>query len=126
MLSPVDLARMVGLLRVDASAAQIQQAAQEVRLRLNPHPAGQLDLNAPVYQGRRLAGVQHKYPETVLVFPRQGQTCHAFCTYCFRWPQFVGDADLRIATTDLDAVAGYLTDHPEVTSVLVTPVATRW
>jgi hypothetical protein len=27
--------------------------------------------------GRPLPGLQHKYPETVLFFPRQGQTCHA-------------------------------------------------
>ncbi|MGO4755353.1 hypothetical protein AB4212_43290 [Streptomyces sp. 2MCAF27] len=26
-----------------------------------------------------------------LVFPRHGQTCHAYCSYCFRWAQFVGD-----------------------------------
>ena len=44
--------------------------------------------------------MQHKYRETVLFFPSNGQTCHAYCTYCFRWPQFVGDADLRFASPD--------------------------
>ena len=41
-----------------------------------------------------MRGLQHKYRETVLFFPAQGQTCHAYCTYCFRWPQFVGLDDL--------------------------------
>ena len=63
---------------------------------------------------------QHKYPETVLVFPKQGQTCHAYCTYCFRWAQFVGDPDLKMATDDMTRVTAYLRQHPEVTSVLIT------
>jgi L-lysine 2,3-aminomutase len=64
-------------------------------MRLNPHPAGQLLLNAPRLHGRPLPGLQHKYQETVLFFPRQGQTCHAYCTYCFRWAQFVNEPELK-------------------------------
>lgn len=55
----------------------------EIRESLNPHPAGQKELNAP--KEEKLTGVQHKYSETVLVFPAAAQTCHAYCTYCFRW-----------------------------------------
>jgi KamA family protein len=119
MLSAPDLARMATLVGGDAPA-QVQRAAHEIRMRLNPHPAGQVELNAPTHEGRRVAGVQHKYPETVLIFPRPGQTCHAYCTYCFRWPQFVREPDLRIATDDVDAVTAYLRAHPEVTNVLIT------
>jgi L-lysine 2,3-aminomutase len=89
-------------------------------MRLNPHPAGQLLLNAPSLHGRPLPGLQHKYPETVLFFPRQGQTCHAYCSYCFRWAQFVGEPDLKMATDDVDTLVAYLGEHPEVTSVLIT------
>jgi L-lysine 2,3-aminomutase len=64
--------------------------------------------------------VQHKYPETVLVFPKQGQTCHAYCMYCFRWAQFVGEPDLKMATDDMSRVTSYLRSHREVTSVLLT------
>jgi L-lysine 2,3-aminomutase len=120
MLSAPDLARMTQLVASDARPAEIQRAAHEIRMRLNPHPAGQLDLNTPTLNGRRLPGVQHKYPETVLIFPRAGQTCHAYCTYCFRWPQFVGEPALRIATGEPDDVCGYLRTHPEVTNVLIT------
>jgi L-lysine 2,3-aminomutase len=56
----------------------------------------------------------------VLVFPKQGQTCHAYCTYCFRWAQFVDEPDLKMATDDTTRVAGYLRAHREVTSVLLT------
>ena len=65
-------------------------------------------------------GCQHKYRETVLFFPVQGQTCHAYCTYCFRWPQFVGDKDLRFAARNTDALVQYLSEHDEVTDVLIT------
>ena len=89
-------------------------------MRLNPHPAGQLALNVPEFSDEPLPGVQHKYPETLLVFPKQGQTCHAYCTYCFRWAQFVGEPDLKMATDDMSRVTSYLRSHREVTSVLVT------
>jgi L-lysine 2,3-aminomutase len=89
-------------------------------MRLNPHPAGQLALNVPELGDEPLPGVQHKYHETVLVFPKQGQTCHAYCTYCFRWAQFVDEPDLKMATSDIDRIIGYLRAHHEVTSVLIT------
>jgi len=90
MLGPADLTQMVGLLRRHAPPGEIREAANEIRLRLAPHPDGQLELNTPILMGQIVEGMQHKYSETLLVFPKQGQTCHAYCTYCFRWPQFVG------------------------------------
>jgi hypothetical protein len=121
MLAPSDLARMVGLVKSGASAAHVRAAANDIRRRLNPHPAGQLDLNqARLNDGAPIPGLQHKYAETLLVFPRQGQTCHAYCTYCFRWPQFIGEKDLKIATQDNVATVLYLPAHPEVTNVLIT------
>ncbi|MFC9535518.1 KamA family radical SAM protein [Streptomyces sp. NPDC056975] len=120
MLPAPDLKRMAGLIAGEAPAAEVRRAAHEIRMRLNPHPSGQLDANVPVHEGRRLEGLQHKYPETVLVFPRPGQTCHAYCTYCFRWPQFVGEPELRIATDDMASTTAYLRAHLEVNSVLVT------
>jgi KamA family protein len=120
MLRPQDFLRMVGLLRADAPTRELENAAREIRSTLNPHPAGQIELNVPRLDGEVVPGVQHKYAETVLFFPAAGQTCHAFCTYCFRWAQFVGDAELRIASRDSDSLVRYLKAHPEVRSVLIT------
>ena len=120
MLPPEDVAPIAALLARGAPEPEVQAAARAVRLRLNPHPAGQLVLNVPTFADEPLPGVQHKYPETVLVFPKQGQTCHAYCTYCFRWAQFVGEPDLKMATDDMGRVADYLAAHREVTSVLIT------
>ncbi len=120
MLPAADVQHISALLAEGAAEPEIKAAAHDVRMRLNPHPAGQLALNIPDLGDEPLPGVQHKYPETVLIFPKQGQTCHAYCAYCFRWAQFVDEPELKMATTDVDRVMHYLRQHREVTSVLIT------
>ncbi|MCC6621823.1 MAG: lysine 2,3-aminomutase [Deltaproteobacteria bacterium] len=120
MLDPADLARMIDLVRRDAPDDEVRAAARLIQARMNPHPAGQRELNVPRVDGRALPGMQHKYRETVLFFPSQGQTCHAYCTYCFRWAQFVGLDELRFASREVDGLVAYLRAHEEVSSVLVT------
>jgi L-lysine 2,3-aminomutase len=120
MLPQADVSRIAALLAGDAPAAEVRTAAHDVRMRLNPHPAGQLALNTPALDDEPLPGLQHKYPETVLLFPKQGQTCHAYCTYCFRWAQFVDEPELKMAMGDSSMLVSYLLGHPEVTGVLVT------
>jgi L-lysine 2,3-aminomutase len=120
MLAKDDLERMMALVARDAEHAEIQTAAREIQLRLNPHPAGQMQLNVPNADGEPLPGLQHKYRETVLFFPSQGQTCHAYCTYCFRWAQFVGIDDLKFATREAESLTRYVASHPEVQSILIT------
>ena len=93
---------------------------ERIRRDLNPHPAGQLTHNIPEDQGQQVQGLQHKYRETVLFFPAPGQTCHAYCTYCFRWAQFVGLQDLKFQTNESSGLVNYLKLHTEVTDVLVT------
>jgi L-lysine 2,3-aminomutase len=120
MLPQADVGRLSAALAAGAPDAEVRALAHEVRMRLNPHPAGQLALNTPELASGPLRGLQHKYPETVLFFPRQGQTCHAYCTYCFRWAQFVDEPDLKMATDDVASLVAYLREHSEVTSVLIT------
>ena len=120
MLAQGDLDRMLDLVRSDAPADQVKLTAQAIQRKLNPHPSGQVELNVPSYGGEPLRGLQHKYPETVLFFPAQGQTCHAYCTYCFRWAQFVGLDDLKFLDKEAGNLVRYLRRHPEVTDVLFT------
>jgi KamA family protein len=120
MLDPRDFRHMYDLVRRDAPEKTIQAAARAIQMKLNPHPAGQMELNVPRVNGTPLPGMQHKYRETVLFFPSQGQTCHAYCTYCFRWAQFVGIDELKFANREAEALVDYLLQHPEVHSVLFT------
>ncbi|MCU0728131.1 MAG: lysine 2,3-aminomutase [Planctomycetes bacterium] len=120
MLEPDDLARMRDLLARESPETEIDAAAHRIRVRLNPHPAGQMEYNVPHLEGVPLPGMQHKYRETVLFFPSQGQTCHAYCTYCFRWAQFTGMEELKFAHRETTMLVRYLKEHPEVTDVLFT------
>ena len=117
MISKEDFECVADLLRRDAPKEQLHAAIHEIRAGLNPHPGGQQALNVPTLDDEHLGGMQHKYHETVLFFPGQGQTCHAYCTFCFRWAQFVGDKELRFISTDGDILHRYLAEHQEVTDV---------
>jgi KamA family protein len=89
-------------------------------MRMNPHPAGQVTHNVARMNDAPLRGVQHKYKETVLFFPSRGQTCHAYCTFCFRWPQFVTMDEMKFEARESDVLVAYLKNHPDVTDVLIT------
>jgi KamA family protein len=118
LLAPHHFDRIAKLAAAGMDACIIDRAVEKIRRSLNPHPAGQLECNIPELDGRKINGIQHKYRETMLVFPAQGQTCHAYCTSCFRWPQFTGMSDYKMALKEADVCAEYLRRHPEITDVL--------
>lgn len=119
MLSPEHFDKIEwGLENLDKEA--YKQLVHEIRLSLNPHPAGQKQLNIPMLGEEELQGVQHKYHNIALFFPSSGQTCHAYCTFCFRWPQFVNEAEFKIQAKEVDPLLQYLKDHPEIDEILIT------
>lgn len=120
MLLPHHYEAVATLMQRGADRTTIKAEADRIRRELNPHPAGQMLHNVPIYEGERLEGTQHKYQQTVLFFPSQGQTCHAYCTFCFRWPQFVGMSELKFATREIELLVDYLREQPQVTDVLFT------
>jgi len=112
---------MASVLKDNPDRKEIQETANKIRLELNPHPAGQMELNVPMLKdGTKLFGMQHKYKETTLFFPSQGQTCHAYCSFCFRWPQFVGMDEMKFAMKEGDDLAQYVKEHPEISDILFT------
>ncbi|MBN2239680.1 MAG: hypothetical protein JW712_07890 [Dehalococcoidales bacterium] len=120
MLSPDWYEKIAGLENKGETEDEINRIITEIRLEMNPHPAGQIEHNVPILGEEKLYGMQHKYKETILFFPSQGQTCHAYCTFCFRWPQFIGMDELKFATNETDLLLRYITEHPEITDVLFT------
>lgn len=119
MLSEEHYTIVANLLECGASKEELNSAITAIRMELNPNPANQDD-NVPIIDGVRLKGVQHKYNETVLFFPTQGQTCHAYCTFCFRWSQFSGISGLKFAMKESDLLLKYLRQNRQVTDVLFT------
>ncbi len=120
MLTDDQFERMAELLRSNASKSEIKEVADNIRLELNPHPAAQMTMNVPMMEDNPVPGIQHKYRETVLIFPSSGQTCHAYCTFCFRWAQFVGMNDLHFATDESKRFQDYIKKHKNITDILVT------
>ena len=118
MLQPLHYETIDQLLKGGVDKETLKKAVEIIRLNLNPNPAGQ-QFNVPYLEGERLKGVQHKYKETMLFFPSQGQTCHAYCTFCFRWPQFAM-SDFKFAMKDAEKMVAYLKVHPEISDVLIT------
>ena len=121
MLKSEHYEMMASTLKNNSSGKELRDMANKIRLQLNPHPAGQMELNVPMLKdGTKLYGMQHKYKETTLFFPSQGQTCHAYCSFCFRWPQFVGMDEMKFAMQEGEQLVQYVREHPEITDVLFT------
>ncbi len=120
MLNDDQFGRVANIIFNGYDDSEIKNVVDEIRLELNPHPAGQMTMNVPNLDGKPVPGVQHKYKETVLIFPSSGQTCHAYCTFCFRWAQFIGMNDLKFATDESKRFQDYLIAKKDVTDVLIT------
>ena len=97
--------------------------AVEYMQETNPHDGNQ-QLNKPWFKNddgvlEVLAGSQHKYPQTQLIFDKSTQHCFSFCTYCFRHAQVRGDEDMFLQH-DIKQIHEYLRKHKEVTDMLIT------
>ena len=120
MLDTRDFERLSEAVRAEAPVEEVAAIVDGIRSSLNPNPAGQMQENVPSIHGDPVPGIQHKYRESVLIFPSHGQTCHAHCTYCFRWPQLTGMDSCKFATDKTRRFLAYLGEHDEVTDVLIT------
>ena len=105
---------------MDGDPKVLKELVRSIQFSLSPHPAGQMEKNVPTLDGSRLSGIQHKYDQTTLFFPSNGQTCHAYCAFCFRWAQFVGIDELKFGMKEVDLLIGYLRENPQITDVLFT------
>jgi KamA family protein len=106
--------------KYQGNEGDVKRVVSEIRSRLNLHPADQMTLNVPLYNSKDLPGVQHKYRHTILFFPSAGQSCHSYCTFCFRWAQFIGERDQIFASKDIGQLISYLREKPEVTDIIFT------
>jgi L-lysine 2,3-aminomutase len=106
-----------------SKGAERTKVASEYMKATNPHDGNQ-QLNKPWFKNEDgglevLAGSQHKYPQTQLIFDKSTQHCFSFCTYCFRHAQVRGDEDMFLQH-DIAQIHEYLRQHKEVTDLLIT------
>jgi L-lysine 2,3-aminomutase len=119
MLTGSQFDRLSKAVKNPRSAGALQQTIYDIRMEMNPHPAQQMT-NVPVLDDEELKGMQHKYRDIVLFFPSQGQTCHAHCNFCFRWPQFVKELDLKFSMREIDKVISYIRRNECINEILFT------
>ena len=62
MLRPDEYTALARLMRDGASEASLETLVREIRLRMNPHPAGQMTHNVPFLYGRPLPGLDILLP----------------------------------------------------------------
>ena len=74
MLPAREYERLRDLVLYKKDNEAIAKLVHQIRMRMNPHPAGQMTHNVPRVNDAPLKGLQHKYKETVLFFPSSGQT----------------------------------------------------
>jgi KamA family protein len=120
MLPAKEYEQLRDLVLYKKDEAALARLVHAIRMRMNPRPAADMAQKGPRVNDAPLKGLQHKYKETVLFFPSAGQTCHAYCTFCFRWPQFVGMNDMKFDARECAELVSYLEAHREVTDVLIT------
>jgi L-lysine 2,3-aminomutase len=119
MLTPGQYFRLKQAVDRRWSKVLLDQVIKEIRREMNPHPAQQMT-NVPCLNGQRLNGLQHKYRDIVLFFPSQGQSCHAHCTFCFRWPQFVNEMELKFSMREIEKVVEYIRENKSINEILFT------
>ncbi|MES0491018.1 MAG: hypothetical protein ABUK01_13555 [Leptospirales bacterium] len=120
MISEEDFSEMVDVILGKGTPQEIENCAQRIRSKLNPHPGGQSKYNVPHHNGSRLEGVQHKYKETVLLFPKEGKVCFSYCMFCFRWAQFVNTDEVVFSLDKKQDFFQYISEREDVTDLLIT------
>ena len=123
MLKTEELERLKAKIVTNASHEEIAKVISEIREEKNPAPSNQ-SANRPSYLDEtddeiyECEGLQHKYHTTVLMFHKNAQTCHSYCSYCFRFNQFVGKD--QFLEEDSDRFHKYLKQHTEISDILIT------
>ncbi|KAG9228543.1 hypothetical protein BJ875DRAFT_435140 [Amylocarpus encephaloides] len=120
---PEHVESLINLAKSKVSAAGKAVHVEKLRekLDLNAHPAGQLTENVPMMDGKPVEGVQHKYQATMLIFPSEGQYCHSYCTYCFRWQQFTNvGSQQQFKSDQANDFLNYIKSHKHIKDLLFT------
>ena len=73
MLREPEYAAIRDLLSAGASEAEIQQRVHAIRMRMNPHPAGQMTHNVPQLDGCRWPGCSTSTKKRCCSFPAPGR-----------------------------------------------------
>eukprot|EP00033_Pygsuia_biforma_P000287 GCRY01000353.1.p1 GENE.GCRY01000353.1~~GCRY01000353.1.p1 ORF type:complete len:516 (-),score=118.84 GCRY01000353.1:222-1697(-) len=121
MLSEEQLNNVKQLIKKEGKGSpKLQEYVKSIWMSWKPKGSDQAANVPRDAEGRRINGLQHKYKETCLCFPRGSQFCHSNCTYCFRWAQFVGVDDFLFEVEGPQTIQKYAAEHKELQDILFT------
>ena len=83
MLRPRHYQQIERLIKQGASKSEIKIAADEIRIELNPHPAGQLEHNVPFMDGEKTLRNAAQVQRNCFVFPRPGANMSCLLHFLF-------------------------------------------
>ncbi|MEG0795744.1 MAG: lysine 2,3-aminomutase [Odoribacter sp.] len=106
------------LLERGAEAEEVERCVKMIRRELNPSPSAVVG-DSPILDDLSLTSFRHKYPDTLVVFPSQGQSCGVYCTFCYHWTRFCGMNVLPFVEEEVGLMLRYVLLHPEVSEVLL-------
>ena len=121
LISTHDYDLLDGLFRAGGDDRLIQGQVNRIRLGLlPPRPtAGSMTPYLPTMNDAVIRGAFHQFPDVIELVPVTANSCHAYCSYCFRWMQFV-IPEIRSSYSDAEALVPYIESKPEITDVLIT------
>jgi L-lysine 2,3-aminomutase len=121
ILSEADYQHLLGLYKAGASIDALQPFIELVRKKTTPQiPYDEKCF--PTSGGERIKGLYRSFNNVISLFPDPMlKTCHAYCSYCFRWIAF-NNTEVQSYTSykDPQTPVEYLKANPEINETLFT------
>ena len=121
MLFPFDFQTLSQLHQNGLGDSIPNSLSQSLRQKMSP-PVPVAEGSVPKLNGKPIQGMYRNFPTIVSLFPNpMAKTCHAYCSYCFRWLLF-GDREVQegFSYQDPQTPIEWLRAHPEVKDALFT------
>lgn len=121
MLSSIDYEFLKELFNNGLKENELDLFVQRVRKKMFPE-VRHTPTSIPQLNGQTLRGMYRNFETIISLFPDpMVKTCHAYCSYCFRWIMFNNkEAQENSSYQDPLAPVAFLKAHPEIKDVLFT------
>ncbi|WP_299455944.1 hypothetical protein [uncultured Microscilla sp.] len=121
ILSEADYQQLLYLYQAGASIEALQPFIELIRKKTTPQiPYDEKCF--PTAGGERIKGLYRSFNNVISLFPDPMlKTCHAYCSYCFRWIAF-NNSEVQSYTSykDPQTPVAYLKANPEINETLFT------
>lgn len=121
MLGETDYQCLLNIYQSGAEMADLKPFIDLIRKKTTPQ-IKYIDKCFPKVNNQRVTGLYHPFKEVISLFPSpMMKTCHAYCSYCFRWIMF-NNPEVQDYSTydDPNTPVEYLRMNPDISEVVFT------